>query len=165
MKHTLSVLVENHAGVLSRISGLFSRRGFNIDSLAVGVTDNPDISRITIVAEGTEYTLEQIEKQLNKLIDVIKVRTLCSDELIQRELLLIKVHVGAEKRSEIMTIAEIMNAKIIDLSHSTITLELSDTTYHLARFEEMLKPYGIAEIVRTGAIAIQKGSDALQVKK
>ncbi|MFA5657883.1 MAG: acetolactate synthase small subunit [Oscillospiraceae bacterium] len=165
MKHTISVLVENHAGVLSRISGLFSRRGFNIDSLAVGVTDNPEISRITIVAEGNDYTVEQIEKQLNKLIDVIKVRTLPAHEFLQRELLMIKINVGADKRSEIMTIAEIMNAKIIDLTHTTVTLELSDTTYHIARFEEMLKPYGITEIVRTGAIAIQKGSDALQVKK
>lgn len=164
MKHTISVLVENHAGVLSRISGLFSRRGFNIDSLAVGVTENPDISRITIVADGNEYTVEQIEKQLNKLIDVIKVKALPVHEFLQRELLLIKVNVSAEKRSEIVTIAEVMGAKIIDLTISTITLEISDTSYQLARFEEMLRPYGISEIVRTGAIAIQKGSESLQIK-
>lgn len=165
MKHTISVLVENHAGVLSRISGLFSRRGFNIDSLAVGVTDDPAVSRITIIAEGNEYTVEQIEKQLNKLIDVIKVKTLEASELLSRELLLIKVSVLADKRSEIMTIAEIMGAKIIDISLTTITLEMSDTTYHLQRFEEMLKPYGIIEIVRTGSIAIQKGADTITNKK
>lgn len=165
MKHTISVLVENHAGVLSRISGLFSRRGFNIDSLAVGVTDNPAVSRITIIAEGNEYTVEQIEKQLNKLIDVIKVKTLDVNELLSRELLLIKINVSADKRSEIMTIAEIMGAKIIDISLTTITLEMSDTTYHLQRFEEMLKPYGIIEIVRTGSIAIQKGADTITNKK
>ncbi len=165
MKHTISVLVENHAGVLSRISGLFSRRGFNIDSLAVGVTDDPAVSRITIIAEGNEYTVEQIEKQLNKLIDVIKVKTLDASELLSRELLLIKISVLADKRSEIMTIAEIMGAKIIDISLTTITLEMSDTTYHLQRFEEMLKPYGIIEIVRTGSIAIQKGADTITNKK
>jgi acetolactate synthase-1/3 small subunit len=165
MKHTISVLVENHPGVLSRISGLFSRRGFNIDSLAVGVTDDPAISRITIIAEGNEYTVEQIEKQLNKLIDVIKVRTLDPDELISRELLLIKVSVSAEKRSEIMTIAEIMGGKIIDLTLSTITLEFSNTTHHLQRVEEMLKPYGILEIVRTGSIAIQTGPETITNKK
>lgn len=165
MKHTISVLVENHPGVLSRISGLFSRRGFNIDSLAVGVTDDPAISRITIIAEGNDYTVEQIEKQLNKLIDVIKVRTLDPDELISRELLLIKVSVTAEKRSEIMTIAEIMGGKIIDLTLSTITLEFSNTTHHLQRVEEMLKPYGILEIVRTGSIAIQTGPETITNKK
>lgn len=165
MKHTISVLVENHPGVLSRISGLFSRRGFNIDSLAVGVTDDPEVSRITIIAEGNDYTVEQIEKQLNKLIDVIKVKTLDPEELLSRELLLIKINVPAEKRSEIMTIAEIMGAKIIDLSLSTITLEISDTKYRLTRFEELLKPYGIVEIVRTGVIAIQKGSETITIKK
>ncbi len=165
MKHTISVLVENHPGVLSRISGLFSRRGFNIDSLAVGVTDDPCVSRITIVADGNEYTVEQIEKQLNKLIDVIKVKTLEPNDLISRELVLVKVSVSAEKRSEIMTIAEIMGAKIIDLTLSSITLEISDTPYHIQRFEELLHPYGIIEIVRTGIIAIQKGSDTITNKK
>ena len=165
LKHTISVLVENHSGVLSRISGLFSRRGFNIDSLAVGVTDDPEVSRITIVADGNDYTVEQIEKQLNKLIDVIKVKTLQTGEFLSRELLLIKVSITAEKRSEIMTIAEIMGAKIIDLSLSTVTLEISDTTAHIARFEEILAPYGIIEIVRTGTIALQKGSETISLKK
>ncbi len=164
MKHTISILVENHAGVLSRISGLFSRRGFNIDSLAVGVTDDPEISRITIVANGNDYTVEQLEKQLNKLIDVIKVKTLLPSELLARELLLVKVSAAADKRSEIMTIAEIMGAKIVDISLTTMTLEISDTAVHIARFEEILKPYGIKEIVRTGTIAIQKGAEVIKAK-
>jgi acetolactate synthase-1/3 small subunit len=165
MKRTISILVENHAGVLSRISGLFSRRGFNIDSLAVGVTDDPSISRITIVADGNEYTLEQLEKQLNKLIEVIKVKTLENDELLARELLLVKIVAPSEKRSEIATIVDIMGAKIIDLSLTTMTLEISNTSFHLARFEELIKPYGIIEMVRTGTIAIQKGADSISVKK
>ncbi|HHX57303.1 MAG TPA: acetolactate synthase small subunit [Clostridiales bacterium] len=165
MKRTISILVENHAGVLSRISGLFSRRGFNIDSLAVGVTDDPSISRITIVANGNEYTLEQLEKQLNKLIEVIKVKTLDNEELIARELMLVKLSAPPEKRSEIMTITDIMDAKIIDISLTTMTLEISDTYFHLTRFEEVIKPYGIIEMVRTGTIALQKGSDSISIKK
>ncbi|MFT3950534.1 MAG: acetolactate synthase small subunit [Oscillospiraceae bacterium] len=165
MKHTISVLVENHAGVLSRISGLFSRRGFNIDSLAVGVTDDPNISRVTIIADGNDYTVEQLEKQLNKLIDVIKVKTLGTDELIARELLLVKLAVSAEKRSEVMTIAEIMGANIIDMSLTTMTLEIADTSAHLQRFEALVKPYGVMEMVRTGTIAIQKGTETIAPKK
>lgn len=163
MKKTLSILVENHAGVLSRITGLFSRRGFNIDSLAVGVTDNPAISRITIVADGDNYIFEQLEKQLNKLIEVIKVRSFDNDEILQRELLITKISVTAEKRSEIMSIAEIMGAKIIDISLKTMTLQICDTSVHLERFEELIKPYGIVEMVRTGMVAIQKGTNSLRV--
>ena len=116
MKHTFSVLVENRAGVLSRIAGLFARRAFNIESLAVGITEDPAFSRVTIVAEGSDYTVEQVEKQLNKLIDVIKVRTINPAELISRELVLIKVNAGQTERSDIMNIAEIMDAKILDIS-------------------------------------------------
>ncbi len=162
MKHTISVLVENHAGVLSRVSGLFSRRGFNIDSLAVGVTDDPAVSRITIVADGDEYMVEQLEKQLNKLIDTLKVKALAENELLSRELQLIKISCTPAQRSEVLTICEIMGAKIIDISTATLTIEISDTTAHLARFEELIKPYGIKEIVRTGVIAIQKGSDTIK---
>ena len=165
MKHTISILVENHAGVLSRVSGLFSRRGFNIDSLAVGETQDPAISRITIVADGDDYMVEQLEKQLNKLIDTIKVRCLAPDELLSRELQLIKISATPAQRSEILTICDIMGAKIIDISASTMTIEISDTTAHLARFEELIRPYGIKEIVRTGVIAIQKGADTIAVKK
>jgi len=158
MKHTISVLVENHAGVLSRVSGLFSRRGFNIDSLAVGRTDDPAVSRITIVADGDDHTAQQIEKQLNKLVDTMKVRTLAPDELLARELQLIKVNATPAQRSEILTICDIMGAKIIDMTSNTLTIEISDSTVHLNRMHDLLAGYGIKEIVRTGVIAIQKGS-------
>lgn len=165
MKHTISILVENHAGVLSRISGLFSRRGFNIDSLAVGVTEDPDVSRVTIVADGNDYTVEQLEKQLNKLIDIIKVKTLSHDELLSRELLMIKINAPAEKRSEIMTIAQITGAKIIDITSTTITLEISDRAEKLVNFENLIRPYGIKEMVRAGTIALQRGADSISAKK
>lgn len=165
MKHTISVLVENHSGVLSRISGLFSRRGFNIESLAVGPTHDSEVSRITIVADGDEHTVEQIEKQLNKLIEVIKVKTFKKDECISRELMFIKVAVTADKRSEILTIAEVIGAKVVDLTLTTMTLELCETYANLCRFEEVIEPYGIIEMVRTGTIAIEKGQDTFNTAK
>ncbi len=158
MKYTLSVLVENHPGVLSKVSGLFSRRAFNIDSLAVGITEDPGISRMTIVADGDEYIIEQLEKQLNKVIPVIKVRTYAEGDYISRELSLIKVNSPTNKRLDIMKIAELMDAKIVDVSVNTMTLQFADT---LERFEtlcDLLKPYGIREIVRTGTVAIEKDS-------
>lgn len=163
MKHTISILVENHAGVLARVAGLFARRGYNIHSLAVGVTDNENVSRITIVAEGTEYTLEQIEKQLNKLIDVIKVKTVSGDELLSRELVLIKVSCTAAQRADLISIADITRAKISDISVNTMTLELSASEDKLVTFEELLRHYGIKEVVRTGTIAMQKGSTSLKL--
>ncbi len=162
MKHTISILVENHAGVLSRVSGLFSRRGFNIDSLAVGVTDDPTVSRITIVADGDEHTAQQLEKQLNKLVDTLKVRTLDPDELLARELQLIKIHALPAQRSEVLTICDIMGAKIADITPTSMTIEISDTTANLDKFRELITSYGIKEIVRTGAIAIQKGSETIK---
>ncbi|MCB6615962.1 acetolactate synthase small subunit [Ruminococcus sp. 210702-SL.1.03] len=165
MKHTISVLVENHSGVLSRISGLFSRRGFNIESLAVGPTQDDAVSRITIIADGDEYTVEQIEKQLNKLVEVIKVKTFKAGECMARELLLVKIAAGADKRQDIMTICEIANAKVIDLTLNTMTLEVCDKYEHLKRFEELIAPYGVVEMVRTGTIAIQKGAEIIAPKK
>lgn len=165
MKHTISVLVENHSGVLSRISGLFSRRGFNIESLAVGPTQDGAVSRITIIADGDEYTVEQIEKQLNKLVEVIKVKTFKAGECMARELLLVKIAAGADKRQDIMTICEIANAKVIDLTLNTMTLEVCDKYEHLKRFEELIAPYGVIEMVRTGTIAIQKGAEIIAPKK
>ncbi|MCD7741840.1 MAG: acetolactate synthase small subunit [Ruminococcus sp.] len=165
MKHTISVLVENHSGVLSRISGLFSRRGFNIESLAVGPTQDEGISRITIIADGDEYTVEQIEKQLNKLVEVIKVRSFDKGDCMARELLLVKIAAGADKRQDIMTICDIANAKVIDLTLNTMTLEICDKYEHLKRFEELIAPYGIIETVRTGTIAIQKGAETMALKK
>ena len=158
MKYTLSVLVENHPGVLSKVSGLFSRRAFNIDSLAVGVTEDPTISRMTIVADGDEYIIEQLEKQLNKVIPVIKVRTYTEEDYISRELYLIKVNSPTNKKLDIMKIAELMDAKIVDVSINTMTLQFADTIERFETLCDLLKPYGIREIVRTGTVAIEKDS-------
>ncbi len=157
MKQTISVLVENQAGVLNRITGLFSRRAFNIDSLAVGVTDDPAISRITIIVDSGNSVVEQVEKQLNKLIEVIKVRTIPEDKMIGRELVLVKVNATTKTRQDIMTICEIMGAKVSDISPTSMTLELSDTPERVDTFESMLRPFSILEVVRTGVIALQKG--------
>lgn len=162
-KHTLSVLVENHAGVLSRVAGLFSRRGFNIDSLAVGVTENPDISRMTIVVDGDEYIVEQVSKQLNKLVDIIKIKNLDDVESVSRELALIKVSATASNRAEIVQLVEIFRAKIVDVSKSTLTIEVSGGNEKVGALEEMLKQFGIKEIVRTGAIAIERGSKYISI--
>lgn len=162
MKQTISILVENHAGVLSRISGLFSRRGFNIDSLAVGVTDDPNISRITIVVDGDEHMVEQVEKQLNKLIDVIRLRRIEKNSIVSRELMLIKVCCTTKTRGDIMDIVRIMEAKVCDISAETVTIEISDTTDRIALICELLKPYKLLEIVRTGTIALEKGNTTLR---
>lgn len=158
MKHTLSVLVENHAGVLSRISGLFSRRGFNIESLAVGVTDDETISRITIVVNGDDYIVEQVEKQLNKLIDVIKVKIIPQDKLISRELLLIKIKASTKERGEIIDIAKVMRALIIDITRESLTLEFTNNTERCELLIDLLSPYKTIEIVRTGNVAMEKGN-------
>ncbi len=165
MKTTLSVLVENHAGVLSKVVGLFSRRGFNIDSLAVGVTEDPTISRITIVVTGGEHTVEQIEKQLNKVIPVIKVKRLDEGRYISRMLTFFKVGFGASRRAELMKIAELMGARIVDVSKSTLTLEFTDTAERTETLESLLRPYGIKEVVRTGSIAIEKGETVTRSHK
>ncbi|MCI8303153.1 MAG: acetolactate synthase small subunit [Lawsonibacter sp.] len=157
MKQTISVLVENQAGVLNRITGLFSRRAFNIESLAVGVTDDPAFSRITIIVDSGNSVVEQVEKQLNKLIEVIKVRTIPEDSKIGRELVLLKVNSTTKTRQDIMTICDIMGAKVADISPNSMTLELSDTPDRVDTFEAMLRPFSILEVVRTGVIALQKG--------
>ena len=157
MKKTISVLVENQAGVLNRITSLFSRRAFNIDSLAVGVTDDPSLSRITIIVDSGNSVVEQVEKQLNKLVEVIKVRTLEETNLIGRELMILKVNANNKTRQDIMTICEIMGAKVADISTTSMTLELSDTPERLETFQAMMKPFSILELVRTGVIAVQKG--------
>ena len=157
MKQTISVLVENQAGVLNRITGLFSRRAFNIDSLAVGVTDDPTISRITIIVDSGNSVVEQVEKQLNKLIEVIKVRTLDEGNMIGRELMIIKVSANKNNREHIMTICSICGAKMADISPTSMTLEISDTPDRVDVFEEMMRPFNILEVARTGVIALQKG--------
>ena len=162
-KHTLSVLVENHAGVLSRVAGLFSRRGFNIDSLAVGVTENPQISRMTIVVDGDDYTVEQVGKQLNKLIDVIKIKQLDKDDSVSRELALIKVGATATTRAEIIQIVEIFRVKIVDVSKNTLSIEASGSVDKIAALVDMLQQFGIKEIVRTGTIAIERGNKFIKI--
>lgn len=159
---TLSILVDNHPGVLSRVSGLFSRRGFNIESLAVGVTENPKISRITIQVEGDDYIVDQVCKQLNKLIDVRKIKQLSNNESVSRELALIKVDAKASTRAEIIQIVEIFRAKIVDVSKSTLTIEISGNTEKVAALEDLLRQFGIKEIVRTGMIAIERGDKFIE---
>ncbi len=158
MKHIISVLVENRAGVLSRTAGLFARRGFNITSLAVGETDEPSVSRMTIVVEGDAREIEQIGKQLNKQIDVIKVRAIEPESSTRRELALIKALASPKTRGEIYDIASIMNAKIVDLSPSTLTIEITDRPERVQLMLDMLEPYGISEIARTGMVALQKAN-------
>lgn len=158
MKHTLSVLVENQPGVLSKVAGLFSRRGFNIDSLAVGVTQDADISRMTIVVDGDEHIVEQVEKQLNKLIPVIKVKVLEPGMFLSSEHALIKVTCRAKQHAEIMNIAELLHASIVDVSPASLTLEITGSEDRLNTLIGLLKPYGIKEVVRSGALAIEKGA-------
>ena len=157
MQQTISVLVENQAGVLNRITSLFSRRAFNIDSLAVGVTDDPSVSRITIIVDSGNSVVEQVEKQLNKLVEVIKVRTLDEASLIGRELMILKVSANTRTRSDIMTICNLCGAKVADLSPNSITIEVSDTPDRVNTFEELMRPFHILEVVRTGMVALQKG--------
>lgn len=158
MKRILSVLVENRAGVLSRTAGLFARRGFNIESLAVGETADPSISRMTIVVNGDERIIEQVEKQLNKQIDVIKVRILEPEGATRREMALIKVFATPQNRGQITDITQIMKGSIVDLSPSTMTVEICDRPERVKLLLSMLEPYGIAEMTRTGMVALQKGS-------
>jgi len=165
VKYTLSVLVENHPGVLSRVAGLFSRRGFNIDSLAVGVTEDPTISRMTIVVNGDDYIVEQVTKQLNKLIDVIKVKKLNPKEAVERELALIKVNANSQTRSDIIQITEIFRANIVDVSKETLTIEISGDEDKIEALIELLKQYGIREVVRTGLIAIERGNKVISKSK
>ncbi len=159
MKQIISVLVENQAGVLNKITGLFARRAFNIDSLAVGVTEDKSVSRITMIVDSGHNALEQVEKQLNKLVPVIKVRSFSMNELVGKELALIKVGAGARTRSELKDLADMMGARITDMSPTTVTFEISDTPDRIDIFEEMLRTYGIKEVARTGIVALQKGSN------
>ena len=157
MKHTLSVLVENKPGVLARIAGLFSRRGFNIDSLAVGITEDPDVSRMTITVDAAEHPIEQVTKQLHKLINVIKITDLDPERTVARELSLVKVSTDAKTRGEVMQIAEIFRARILDVGKKSLTIEVTGTTGKIEALEQLLQPHGVVEIVRTGRVAIERG--------
>ncbi|HEY5532708.1 MAG TPA: acetolactate synthase small subunit [Candidatus Anoxymicrobiaceae bacterium] len=157
MKHTLSVMVENKPGVLARVAGLFSRRGFNIDSLAVGVTEKPEVSRMTVVVNVEEHSLEQVYKQLNKLINVIKVIDLPDDNSVQREMIMVKVKADAKTRAEVIEIVDIFRGKVVDVGKGTISIEVTGPASKLTAFEELLRPYGLVELVRTGTIALPRG--------
>ncbi|MFN3649045.1 MAG: acetolactate synthase small subunit [Armatimonadota bacterium] len=160
MQHTITALVENTPGVLARVAGLFARRGFNIESLAVSITDDPTVSRMTIVVGGDERTLEQIEKQLNKLVEVIKVYDYTNTAAVERELALIKIQAPPDRRAEIMQIADIFRGKIVDVSERTLTIELTGPGDKVDAFQSLVSGYGIKELVRTGKIALARGARA-----
>jgi acetolactate synthase-1/3 small subunit len=162
MKHTIAVIVENKSGVLTRIAGLFSRRSFNIDSLSVGGTDNPDYSRMTISVQGDRDVLEQVIKQLSKLINVIRVSELDPTESVERELALIKVSADKQSRSEIMQIVNIFRAKIIDVSHRSMIIEVTGDEEKIDAFTQMLRQFGIKEVVRTGKISMIRGARTIK---
>jgi acetolactate synthase I/III small subunit len=156
-KHTIAVLVENKFGVLSRVAGLFSARGYNIESLSVGETLDPTVSRMTLVVRGDEFVIEQVMKQLHKLIDVIKVSDLTDDSHVERELVLIRVNAEPQHRAEVLRTADIFRAKVIDVTPLSFTLEATGEEGKLEALIELLRPMGIQEIVRTGKVAIARG--------
>lgn len=165
MKHTVAILVENKPGVLTRVAGLFSRRGFNIESLAVGVTENPDTSRMTVVVSGDDRILEQVMKQLNKLIDVIRVSDIPPEESVNRELALIKVGVDSSTRAEVMQIVDVFRAKIVDVGIKSLVVEVTGDESKINAMEQLLRQFGIKEMVRTGKIAMNRGAKVVQVEK
>ena len=165
MRHVISVLVENEFGVLARVAGLFSGRGFNIESLSVAETMDPTVSRITLVTRGDDQVLEQVEKQLNKLICVIKVTDFTETEHVERELVLVKVNADERTRGELANIADIFRAKIIDVSRQSYIVEITGTEDKVTAFIELLRPLGIQEIVRTGKVAMFRGTRLLTVDR
>jgi acetolactate synthase-1/3 small subunit len=158
VRHTLSVLVENKPGVLQRVSGLFGRRGFNIHSLAVGTTEDPTLSRMTIVVNAEDTPLEQITKQLHKLINVLKIQDLDPADMVDRELVLFKVNAPPDSRAELIELANIFRARIVDVGKNSLTIEATGTDDKLKAMEDLLRAYGIKELARTGKIALSRGS-------
>ena len=159
--HTLSVLVENKPGVLARIAGLFSRRGFNIESLAVGPTEHPDVSRMTIAVNVEDSPLEQVTKQLNKLVEVIKVVELDGAASVSRELLLVKVRADASSRGQVLEVVQLFRAKVVDVATDAITVQVVGNTDKLADFLTMVEPFGVRELVQSGMVAIGRGSRSI----
>jgi acetolactate synthase-1/3 small subunit len=160
--HTLSILVENRPGVLARISGLFARRGYNIDSLAVGETEDPSVSRMTVVVSVEGKPLEQMTKQLHKLINVLRIAELPRDDSVERELALIKVGVNAGRRAEVIELAEIFRAKVVDVDVAALTIEITGAPDKVEALEQLLAPYGIVEMARTGRVALGRGARGLK---
>ena len=160
-KHTLSVLVENRPGVLSRVAGLFARRNFNIHSLAVGPTEHPDVSRITVVVDVDELPLEQVTKQLNKLVNVIKIVELEQTASVQRELLLVKIRADLQTRSNVLETVRLFRAKVVDVAPDAVTVEVTGNPDKLEAFMRVLEPFGIRELVQSGLVAIGRGSRSI----
>ena len=160
-KHTLSVLVENKPGVLARIAALFSRRGFNIDSLAVGPTEHPEISRMTVVVDVDALPLEQVTKQLHKLIEVLKVVELEPTASVQREILLVKVRTDVHSRSHVLETVQLFRAKVVDVASDTLTIEVTGNRDKLAAFLEVIEPFGVKELVQSGMVAIGRGTRSI----
>jgi acetolactate synthase-1/3 small subunit len=160
-RHTLSVLVENKPGVLARIAGLFSRRGFNIDSLAVGPTEHPEVSRMTIVVNVAESPLEQVTKQLNKLVEVIKIVELDDSSSVARELLLVKVKADAETRGQVLETVQLFRAKVVDVATDAVTIEVTGNAEKLDAFMRVLEPFGVRELVQSGMVAISRGGRSI----
>jgi acetolactate synthase I/III small subunit len=156
-KHILSILVENKPGVLTRIAGLFARRGFNIDTLAVGPTDDPTLSRITLTLDGAMHPIDQVTKQLHKLVNVIKIRDLEPTETVARELALFKISADGASRAEVMQMVEIFRGKIIDVAKRSVIVEVTGSWEKIEAFERMVRPFGLIEMARTGEIAISRG--------
>ena len=165
MRHTLSVLVQNKPGVLARTAGLFSRRGYNIESLTVGVTENENVSRMTIVVAGDDTVVEQVTKQLNKLIEVIKVSDLTKESYVDRELVLIKVTADSSNRGEIMQLADVFRARIVDVAAKSLIIEVTGDAEKITALIGTLKQFGIKEIVRTGTLALGRGPKVIQSGK
>lgn len=158
-KHVLSIQVENRPGVLARVAGLFSRRGFNIDTLAVGPTSDPDISRITLTLDGAVHPMDQVTKQLHKLVNVLKIRDMEPHETVARELALFKVSAAVENRAEIVQFAEIFRASIVDVSRRALIVEVTGSHEKIRAFESMIRPHGLLEMVRTGEVALARGGE------
>ena len=156
-QHTITVLVDNKPGVLSRVSGLFSRRGYNIESLAVSITQDPELSRMTLVVNGDEQEVEQITKQLHKLIDVSKVQDYIDIPMVARELALIKVNAEVQNRTALLQLVDVFRGRVVDMSDKTFVIELTGGNDKIDAFEKLLEPYGIRELVRTGRIAMARG--------
>jgi acetolactate synthase-1/3 small subunit len=159
-KHVLSILVENKPGVLTRIAGLFARRGFNIDTLAVGPTDDESVSRITLTLDGAVHPIDQVTKQLHKLVNVLKIRDLEPSETVARELALFKVSADSESRREILEFASIFRGTVVDVSKRSVTIEITGADSKIEAFERMIRPFGLIEMVRTGEIAVSRGRSA-----
>ena len=157
MKHVITALVQNQPGVLAHVAGMFAARGFNIDSLVVGRTEDPELSRMTIVVVGDDQTVEQVRKQLEKIVTIVRVRDFKEIDYVERDLMLVRISAAPEKRAEVVELANLFRGRIVDVARQSLTVELSGPEAKLEAFIDMVKPYGIRELARTGIIAVQRG--------